>query len=855
MLSKILREINNLPETLKAIIALISTVIPTLALFRTNVNLGVVVLCTIVIIALFSHLAYIALSKDKPGIGFQLIGAKVTKPPYRKRWAIVGICVLIVICAVLLVLKPTRYYILAALKGTEVIPQADIIIAQFDSGLASKKFEIPNRIKTDLERELQKHKLQDLKIDVLSAPITSKQEAQSVAEQSVSKIVVWGLYDDLGIAINFYPLKSLESNEEALNLKEIAWNQGSELSADISFKIREKLPENITFLSLFIVGNIYYQNNEYQKGHQAIDAAMANLPKEIGLENEGILHFFYARNIESTNPQDVESAICEYSKAIEMNPTLASAYNNLGIIIANLYFKHESQYGVYSLPFEDETPEFKLPGKGEECLEKIVYDDEQGTITSFLFDKAFGLQPNSAIFQFNRLANKWFSYSGNTRDGPEIVKELDDILQKDPSIAGAHVMRGILAFDKGERFIETHSVWDEARLAQSIDLAKTLNKEKPFEEDQFKTSLQRFSTASQLLPNSSELYINVGKVYMRKRMYDEALIEFKKAVELNPTSLEANLSIADLTLRQGQANLALQYLNAINYNRPEYDLGEYKSGFIMVAILKSRIHFESGDLKSAIKSLESIPQHSESSLVNYLLGLLYAKSSNSTRAKASFKKCDGLTQQFGDPEFSSYRDEKYHENFTDKLVWYDLNILCASSSKDVSSWGVKNQCLPLDITDRLKKTFDIAQNRIVYRIFYRQKQLFGPLLCPYVFTFHPQKNEWIFDTTILYKLNRKDLEKSQSRSLQRFNGSLIIREIEPEISYIDEITVIAFDRFGQSHILRPDRKALQTADNEYLIIKQGDEVHLNFDGYSKIKGATHFRIKAKGYYTPLNKSS
>src|SRR5919112_49940 len=423
VLSKLLQWLNNLPATVKALIGVISAVIAFVLLLRANFELGVVVLVAVGVVAALSYLAHVALAKNKSGVGFSPRATGGYKYPQYRPWAITGLCIIILTCAFLFILKPTRYYILAALKGTWVAPRADILIAQFDARLASKQFEIPKRIRANLERQLQKYDLKGVEVATLSAPVTSLQEAKTAAEQSGSKIVVWGWYDDLGVTINLYTPTTLPTRDDALKLKEIAWFPGGDSSPDISLKIRERLPEDVTFLSLFIIGTLNYQNNEYQKGYQAFDAAMGNLPKEIGLENESLLHFFYARNLEATGSQDTERTICEYSKAIELNPKFAAPYNNLGILITKLRIAHQEQYGevVWVDDAPTDPPPLTFPGNSKECLNKIYHDDidykgedffEQGG-EDFFFNRALILQPDSAILQYNKLASSWKENSGN----------------------------------------------------------------------------------------------------------------------------------------------------------------------------------------------------------------------------------------------------------------------------------------------------------------------------------------------------------------------------------------------------------------------------------------------------------
>lgn len=842
MLARILQRIKDLPNTVKTGIGLISTIIPFVILLRANFELAVVLISATIVVALLSYLFYVAFAKTKSVVGFTRKGAGGYRYARHRPWAIFGMCAISLACLLLFIVKPTRYYIFAALEGTKVAPHARILIAAFEAKDDTNPGEIPDRIKRDLEKELRKHNLTGVKVETFGTPITSAQGAKTASEQADSKVVVWGWYDKNGITINIYTPEPPSTVDDALRLKEVPWTQGADIAADISLKVRERLPNNITFLSLFIIGSLYYQNNEYQNGHQAFDAAMDKLPREVDLENESLVHFFLARRFEASGNEDLERVVCEYSKSIELNPNFAAAYNNLGILFTKLLIASQTQPDNSI----EESPVFDLSERSKACLSKIGIQD-WGDV-HVLFEKALSIQPNSAVILYNKVAATWRKENpeGFPEDS-ELVTVLDDILRKDPSIPGAHIMRGVLAFHE---------------------------KDKDFNKQEYETALREFSNASRLMPRSAELHVNIGKVYLRKGRLVDARAEFDKALSLAPENIEVRLAIADVALKQGQADFALGHLNAINSDRRE-DRYSIRMG----AMLKSRAYVELGNLAAAIDALltnltkqpdpppaiQSEDSQSEgtsgatelndndTSLIHYVIGLLYTRDSNTTEADKHWRKC-----RIPSPDVTwadDVRKQAYNDNDTATLSWSELLSLCRAGAQDVSRWGATAQCLPHDLNQRLRKVFDIAQDNIVHRLFYRREVVFGGLACPYVFTYDINRGAWLFDTTILYGLNRRGLEDSQLRPLSRFDGRLIVREVEPESSHIDQISVVVVDRLGQLHILQPQLKILDSADGDYLILHQGDEVHLNFNEFQHIKGAVSFRVEAKGYYVPLTRDS
>ena len=95
-------------------------------------------------------------------------------------------------------------------------------------------------------------------------------------------------------------------------------------------------------------------------------------------------------------------------------------------------------------------------------------------------------------------------------------------------------------------------------------------------------------------------------------------------------------------------------------------------------------------------------------------------------------------------------------------------------------------------------------------------------------------------------------DRIQIRPLNNFDGQIMIREIEPEISYIDSIFIMVEDKHGRYTVLQPQLKVLVNNDNEYLILKMGEEIVLNFNGFEKIKDPLNFWIIAKGFYNQIH---
>jgi hypothetical protein len=124
--------------------------------------------------------------------------------------------------------------------------------------------------------------------------------------------------------------------------------------------------------------------------------------------------------------------------------------------------------------------------------------------------------------------------------------------------------------------------------------------------------------------------------------------------------------------------------------------------------------------------------------------------------------------------------------------------------------------------------------------------------CPYVFTYTSESNSWINEGTILRNLDGKLKESTDEKELSRFNGSILLTEMDPETSFIDQIYIRALNHNGSQQILSPKSYQLRYGDCNYLVLKQGDQKRIDFNVLPSLD-VKRFVLVAKGYYIPYSK--
>ncbi|RME15548.1 MAG: hypothetical protein D6797_06330, partial [Bdellovibrio sp.] len=174
------------------------------------------------------------------------------------------------------------------------------------------------------------------------------------------------------------------------------------------------------------------------------------------------------------------------------------------------------------------------------------------------------------------------------------------------------------------------------------------------------------------------------------------------------------------------------------------------------------------------------------------------------------------------------------------------------------SWKAGSSPLVLKNSPLVMKNSPIM--RKIKEVFQDQGAGGGLYYCPFFDSWNG--TNYITDTTFHYRLEGKEMEAYQLRDLKylSLDGKIKARivEREPEISYTDSISVFIIDTKGPKtriHELKPvyasrGLSKILEADNNYLTMKQGDEVYLEFEEAPPVEeGYTRsVKLRSKGYY-------
>ena len=86
--------------------------------------------------------------------------------------------------------------------------------------------------------------------------------------------------------------------------------------------------------------------------------------------------------------------------------------------------------------------------------------------------------------------------------------------------------------------------------------------------------------------------------------------------------------------------------------------------------------------------------------------------------------------------------------------------------------------------------------------------------------------------------------------MRQFTGTLLVKEQDPETSYIDYMAVKILVEDGREYVLFADHPKLRARDEEYVILNQGEELLIHFDDFPEDISQAEVYVIAKGYYEP-----
>lgn len=197
-----------------------------------------------------------------------------------------------------------------------------ILLAEFDKR-GQRGIDFTTRIYDRLSDEVQRAKLKDVRIETIPASrvrIGDRATARRIGLAHKATFVIWGWYDDISAYPDFVVVPDGSLGQELPRLSDFSVSD-----ADTAFIIREGLPSEVAYLSLFVTGQLLMRQGRLAEARDAFATAEDNARAAKVTEGLGSLYFQQALVLHLLG-SDINLVIDAYTRAIEANPNLAPAY-------------------------------------------------------------------------------------------------------------------------------------------------------------------------------------------------------------------------------------------------------------------------------------------------------------------------------------------------------------------------------------------------------------------------------------------------------------------------------------------------------------------------------------------------
>jgi tetratricopeptide (TPR) repeat protein len=239
--------------------------------------------------------------------------------------------------------------------------------------------------------------------------------------------------------VNYLNLKDPEFAAAEVEIRETQATYVVNPSAYAEFVTRD-LPGQMTFLSMFAIGQSHFIEGAYAESLEAIEKGIDSLPSEAEAPQGLSEAYFRLGWLQEVGMDDDDQAIGYYDRAIELNPKDAMAFNNRG----NIYFHS----GDYARAIVDYTQAIELsPEDATAFYNRGIAFYRQGDYARAVTDYDRAIQLNPAYdAAFN---NRGLAYA-RSGDYARAIADFDQAIELNPEDATAFCNRGNAYFDSGD---------------------------------------------------------------------------------------------------------------------------------------------------------------------------------------------------------------------------------------------------------------------------------------------------------------------------------------------------------------------------------------------------------------------
>jgi len=293
-------------------------------------------------------------------------------------------------------------------------------------------------------------------------------------------------------------------------------------------------------------------------------------------------------------------AISNYKKAIELDPKLALAYNDLGGVYYILK-QHSKAISHYNKAIELD-PKFSFAYNNRGAAYGDLGEHDKGISD---YTKALEINPKSTQAYYN-MGDAYYAKGEYDR----AISVYNKAIEINPKHADAYHNLGVVYYIKGE--------YDQA--------------------------ISNYTKALEINPRHAEAYYNRGFAYQNKGIYDQAILDHTKAIEINPKYTKAYYSRGMSYSKKGDYDQAISnYTKALEIN-PRHAQAYYNRG----NAYKAKDKYDRAILDHT-KAIETNPRYA---FAYYSRGTAYYAKGEYYKSISDFNKAIEITPRLAEAYYS-----------------------------------------------------------------------------------------------------------------------------------------------------------------------------------------------------------
>ena len=369
-----------------------------------------------------------------------------------------------------------------------------LVIASFRYTEGNRNTAIHEEIQQAIREVLKTTAVPNLRIEIAPEIIAAadRAEAEQLGNHYNASIVIWGEDTGTRVTVNFLNRREPTNASAEVSINETLRTQIARPEAYASF-VTHDLPQQMTFLALFAVGQSASVRKDYPIATQIIRRAVETVQDSLPLADanlrQGVARAsFYLGWLYQVPGHDTQRTLEAYTQAITLDPNYAYAYNNRG----NAY-------------------------AAQQQLDKALAD----------YTQAITLDPNYA----NAYYNRGNAYAAQ-QQLDEALADYTQAITLDPTDAHAYNNRGIVYRTQQQLDKAVADYTQAITLDPKLALAYYNRGLVYAAQQQWGEALADYMQAITLDPTHANAYYNRGLLYQERNERDAAIADFRQARNL-----------------------------------------------------------------------------------------------------------------------------------------------------------------------------------------------------------------------------------------------------------------------------------------------------------------------------------